>query len=37
MIAPGNHWDFDPLRGAPPPGEGFGAAEARGARSTAPL
>ena len=24
MIAPGNHWDFYSLRGAPPPGEGFG-------------
>ncbi|MDY5642539.1 MAG: hypothetical protein SPG79_05985, partial [Candidatus Faecousia sp.] len=21
MIAPGNHWDFDSLRAAPPPGE----------------
>ena len=29
MIAPGNHWDFDPLRGAPPPGEGLGAAGGR--------
>ena len=24
MIAPGNHWIMDSLRGAPPPGEAFG-------------
>ena len=24
MIAPGNHWIYDSLRGAPPPGEAFG-------------
>ena len=26
MIAPGNHWISDSLRGAPPPGEAMGAA-----------
>ena len=26
MIAPGNHWIYDSLRGAPPPGEAMGAA-----------
>ena len=26
MIAPGNHWILDSLRGAPPPGEAMGAA-----------
>ena len=26
VIAPGNHWILDSLRGAPPPGEAMGAA-----------
>ena len=25
VIAPGNHWIYDSLRGAPPPGEAMGA------------
>ena len=28
MIATGNHFDFDSLRGAPPPGEAMGAVSA---------
>ena len=29
MIAPGNHWILDSLRGAPPPGEAIGRYRAR--------